>query len=303
MSSLGSSAESDQTSRSNVTVIDSHNQQSSQRKTPISKDKTKTKVEKVDIAVETEPIHQSVDSGIEPMAPSITYHLHQREDTASSAEEGGNEKSVVLTIELPKDWLNNQGNSTSSVVSHLYKNIGISSQAVSSASHTDVRTAGSSHSQIQPEKIQTDPTRGKPIRSHLNPKWASTPSIVSPHKQTSRHSDSTGHRYSKRKLYNRGPLRENGHNGSFSEHSVDKTDSEMSSSFDHESECSFVSNTDSYSSLKDEHVEYVKLLRLVNKPMSFKVRIVKLNFIILNATGQLLLCVCYNTLEKKQFLS
>lgn len=298
MSSLGSSAESDQTSRSNVTVIDSHNQQSSQRKTPISKDKTKTKVEKVDIAVETDPIHQSVDSGIEPIAPSITYHLHQREDTVSSAEEGGNEKSVVLTIELPKDWLNNQGNSTSSVVSHLYKNIGISSQAVSSAtksaSHTDVRNAGSSNSQIQPEKTQANPTRVNPIRSHLNPKWASTPSIVSPHKQTSRHSDSTGHRYSKRKLYNRGPLRENGHNGSFSEHSVDKTDSEMSSSFDHESECSFVSNTDSYSSLKDEHVEYVKLLRLVNKPMSFKVRIVKLNFIITIATGQLLLWVNYH---------
>lgn len=80
-------------------------------------------------------------------------------------------------------------------------------------------------------------------------------------------------------------MRENGYNGSFSEYLVDKTDSEMSSFFDYESECLFVLNTDSYFSLKDEYVEYVKLLRFVNKLMFFKVRIVKLNFIIFNVIG------------------
>lgn len=80
-------------------------------------------------------------------------------------------------------------------------------------------------------------------------------------------------------------MRENGYNGSFSEYSVDKIDSEMSSFFDYESECLFVLNIDSYFSLKDEYVEYVKLLRFVNKLMFFKVRIVKLNFIILNVIG------------------
>lgn len=227
----------------------------------------------MDIAVETDPYRTSMDSGIEPSAPSITYHLHQREDTMSSAEDGGNERSVVLTIELPKDWLNNQGASTSSVVSHLYKNIGISSQAAShatkSVSQADVREGQDSQS----TKIPKDPTRGNPTRSHLNPRWASTPSVMTTNKQTNRPGDTSSHRYSKRKLYSRGPQREQGPNGSFSEYSVDKTDSEMSSSFDRESECSFISNTDSYSSLKDEHVEYVKLVRLVNKPASFKVRI------------------------------
>ncbi|XP_062583894.1 uncharacterized protein LOC134245638 isoform X2 [Saccostrea cucullata] len=272
VSSLGSSAESDQTSRSNVTVIANHNQPSQQRKPSLGKDKVKSKVEKVDIAVGTEDIHQSVDSGIEPCAPSITYHVHKGEEGVSSAEQGGEERSVVLTIELPKDWLNNQGGSTSSVVSHLYKNIGISSHEVSSASksasHVDIQSASSVKSLTHPEKTRTDPRRTDPIQSHLNPKWASTPSIVSTHKQTNKLSDSS--RYSKKRLFNRAPLRENGFNGSFGEPSMDKTDSEMSSSFDKESECSFVSNTDSYSSLRDENVEYVKLVRLMNKPLSSK---------------------------------
>ncbi|XP_056010144.1 titin homolog isoform X4 [Ostrea edulis] len=275
VSSLGSSAESDQTSKSNVTVIASHSQQNLQRKLCVGKDKMRSKVEKVDVAVGTEDIHQSVDSGIEQSSPSITYHFKQKEEGVTSAEEVVDDGSVVLTIQLPKDWLNDQGRSTTSTVSHLYKHIGISSQAVSpankSASHADIQTGSTSKSHTQLEKIQTDPTRSDTMRSHLNPRWASTPSIVFTHKQSNKPYDSSSQRYSKKKLFTRAPLRENGLGGSVGEPSVDKTDSELSSSFDKDSECSFISNTDSYSSLRDENVEYVKLVRLVNKPMSFKI--------------------------------
>jgi hypothetical protein len=251
-----------------VTVIGSLLPQNLQPK----QDKTRSKTDKVDVAVGTEDIYQSVDSGIEQLSASLTYHYKQNQEGPVSGEEEGEEGPVVLTIQLPKDWLNNK--STVSVESHLKKHNGISShEAVpssnKSASHANIPTGSTSKSQTQLEKIQTCHTRSNTMRVQLNPRWVSTPNIVQPSKCY----EPSSQKYSKKKLLHRVPPRESWAGGNVGEQHVDKTDSEVSSSFDKDSECSFISNTDSYSSLRDESVEYVKLVRLVNKPMTFQARI------------------------------
>ncbi|CAC5368270.1 unnamed protein product [Mytilus coruscus] len=130
VSSLGSSTESDQTFKSSITILPAKS--SAPKMSVTSPDGTQSisldisgcesfsNSSKVDIGVGTDDFSEYLH------APTVSYHLHER-DGDDSGTYSENNKSVILTIELPKNWVNSNPNKKIGkprVISHLYKEIG-----------------------------------------------------------------------------------------------------------------------------------------------------------------------------------
>lgn len=287
MCSLGSSTESDQTFKSSITILPTKSNTSKMSITSpdgnqsISLDISGSEGfmdnnysgSRIDVAVGTDDFSEYLH------APTISYHLHERdgEDSGTCSE---SDKSVILTIELPRNWINTNPNKKMGkprVVSHLYKEIGPRSMSV----ELDKLSTNSDYGVYQTKKTSDYPlTRtasdgsvpmDQPQRSSTpygyrqnNPKTAEPSSKqtlfsnqVHPHSSSptslSVFSDFT-------------PMP----NRTYSDMDHYNSESEYSLNL---STASLVSKTDSVSSWCNNSLEYYKLMKLVNQPVSFKVRV------------------------------
>lgn len=221
-------------------------------------------VSRIDIAVGTDDFSEFLH------APTVSYHIHERDQEDSGTCSEG-DKSVILTIELPKKWVNTNPNRREGkprVISHLYKEIGHPSRSASIDldSHTGgafsayqrgksnyplIRTVSDGNVPMDfPNRSSTpygqmsSTPYGKPPNFRLHPDLK--PSLLSP-RSTSPSSLSVfsdiGH----------------GHVNYQSDHSFNY------------STPSLASKTESVASLCNNSLEYYKLMKLVNQPVSFKV--------------------------------
>ncbi|KAK3082604.1 hypothetical protein FSP39_000362 [Pinctada imbricata] len=351
-SSLGSSVESDQTFRSFITVVgDQPPSPRLQVISPYSHDRNVRQEEppsfrKVDVAVGTDDLNfleeipkskeevtltpggRIIDSRGETvkdkpytssvsLTPTITYQLHQRDKEKTTLDESGEDNSVVLTIELPTEWLQNGPSDTppkSSVVSTLYKHIGPpqnmpkNSNKVASSTNdliSSSRHHATSSNSIDHSKTLTAKRQSYLSSSRVHPQWSSTPSVNVAKRQIPKLSENLTRSqivspkrtlFSKLEEDNRPkmpkkiayhseddllgsrplspssvsdmdefilPIRSNRDNP----HTYRRFNRDLS--FE-DSNASLLSASESCLSLPGENMEYKKLLRLVNKPVSKK---------------------------------
>lgn len=280
---MGSSTESDQTFKSSITILPTKSSvpkmsvtspedklnSSLNKSQNLSMDASNcgsedsSSVSRIDIAVGTDDFSEFLHT------PTVSYHIHER-DTEDSGTCSENDKSVILTIELPKKWVNTNPNRREGkprVISHLYKEIGHPSRSASIDldSHTGgafsvyqrgqsdyplIRTVSDGNVPMEfPNRSSTpygqmsSTPYGKPPIFRHHPDLR--PSHLSPR--------STSPCLSVYSDY--GP----GHVNYQSEHSLNF------------SSASLVSKTESVASLCNNSLEYYKLMKLVNQPVSFKV--------------------------------
>ncbi|XP_071148173.1 serine-rich adhesin for platelets-like isoform X3 [Mytilus edulis] len=315
VSSLGSSTESDQTFKSSITILPTKSSAPKMSVTSpdgtqsisldISGSESFSSSSKVDIAVGTDDFSEYLH------APNICYHLHER-DGDDSGTYSENNKSVVLTIELPKNWVNSNPNKKIGkprVISHLYKEIGHPTRSQSldttdSEANDEVvvmrrhrgqsnypleRAASDSHVPIDFPPRSSTPHGGhsRSIRDSIMfaESAGSMPTdfpmqlLSTPHGHSRSIRDSIYLAETKQTFFpNQLPPRSTSptslsafsafgsvprRTGSNREHLESDSNLNLSS-------VSLVSQTDSVSSTSSGSLEYYKLMKLVNQPVSFK---------------------------------
>lgn len=280
MSSLGSSTESDQTFKSSITILPTKSNTPKMSITSpdgnqsISLDISGSEVfmdnnssgSRIDVGVGTDDFSEYLH------APTISYHLHERdgEDSGTCSE---SDKSVILTIELPRNWVNTNPNKKIGkprVVSHLYKEIGPRSMSVDldssvyqtkkSSNYPLTRTASDGGVPMDHPQRSSTPygyRQNNPKTSEPSSKQTLFSNQVHPRSSSptslSVYSDFTP-------MPNR-TYSDTDHYNSESEYSLNV------------SMASLVSKADSVSSGSNNSLEYYKLMKLVNQPVSFKVRL------------------------------
>lgn len=291
-----SSAESDQTYKSGATVLQGPGQPVSPRLTITSPcdlhselqyipecfqyNSSQNEAQKIDKAVGTDDINQLHSTSVvtnDNSVPTVTCHMVSN-DTGDSGNETVSENSLTLTIDLPNEWIKSnrkEKTANKSFVSHFYKHISAPSQPARTDSY---RSAVNIEPNSPSGAFKSDSNRvlsysNEPSR-HLKPKWVSTPRgtnvtpvhCSTPYERTNIPKKALFQPPSA--LLSPGDSIYSDNNSGLSEwqnrsfkHSVE---SELSDS-------SYISRGDSTSSLRDENTDYIKLMRLVNNPVSFKV--------------------------------
>ena len=367
VSSLGSSVESDQTFKSMVTVVGDQPLSPRSQITSLSPRKNSQSSTKVDIAVGTDDLHfpeelqtkvATSEISLTPggsvvnsrtkdkltssvnIAPTITYQLHQRDLEECKSDDSGTDNSVVLTIELPTEWLQGGAKENppkSSVVSTLYKHIGLPKVSEDSLKQNDqsptngenVCSNTTTNNVISDSNVTdrnfsvnrngVDSTRQSANRrqsyrsfSNVNPMWSSTPCINTGKRKVPKLSENLNRSQivsPKRSLFSKVEQVHNANTSmpkSYTYHSQEELDdrplspssaSDMDefilpvrskgrnsylvrddsfvsqdSSLMDQNYSSVLSAAESSLSLQGESIDYMKLLRLVNKPVSAKVR-------------------------------
>lgn len=281
VSSLGSSTESDQTFKSSITILPNKSDTPKMSITSpdgtqsISLDVSGSEVidgniigSKIDVAVGTDDFSEYLH------APTISYHLHEREREDSGTCSDG-DKSVILTIELPRNWVNTNPNKKQGkprVVSHLYKEIGPRSLSV----ELDGVSGVGAFSAFQPRHLSNNPLLRTSSDGSVPLDYPERSSTPFTHYQGNLRNAPNKSETSKRTLFS----------NQFQPPSSSPTSLSVFSDFapvhnriypdmhsDSElnmSNASLISKTDSVSDLCNNSLEYYKLMKLVNQPVSFK---------------------------------
>ncbi|XP_033728468.1 uncharacterized protein LOC117317700 [Pecten maximus] len=267
VSNMGSSAESDQTYQSSATIL-----QNVQERPPspslgsnntiprpvfvIPSDK---RAVRKDASISTDDIFGSSDS-------TLGFEKIQtvQSDQCDSGNETLSDRSVVLTIELPREWIKSGQLSGSGaekgVISLSYQD---NASQISPNMDTGSQDMNMSYGSIT-SSASVNPLEFTPLKRPVRPEWASTPNQPSylPHQ----HSITAKHRSRSSKIL------------SSSESLYMPYKRQVDSDTDGERHSRFVdlnrsvnsSFDGSVSSVMDESIEYTKLKQLVNKPVTFQ---------------------------------
>ncbi|OWF51319.1 Sperm-specific antigen 2 [Mizuhopecten yessoensis] len=279
VSNMGSSAESDQTNQSSATVLhdvpDRPHSPSfwSTNATPrqVFVIPSHKKALRKDASISTDDTFISPDStlGFEK-SPTVL------QDQCDSGNETLSDRSVLLTIELPREWIKSGQLSGAGTEKGV---ISLSYQDNGSQLSPNMDTVGpdmnGSYGSIY-SSASVNPLESTPFKRPVRPEWASTPN--QPERQHSylahQHSITTKHRSRLSKISSSDESLYMPYKREFDS----DTDCKRHFDSDRERHCRFADlnhsvNTSldgSISSGTDESIEYIKLKQLVNKPVTFQ---------------------------------
>ncbi|XP_069107269.1 protein ITPRID2-like [Argopecten irradians] len=282
VSSMGSSAESDQTYQSSATILQNVPDRPSSPNPstnnaiprPVFIAPGDKRALKKDASISTDDMFIGSD-----LTTGFDKNSSVHPDPCDSGNETLSDRSVVLTIELPREWIKSgqlSGPGTEKgVISLSYQDSAVQLSPKTDSSHDINESYGSITS-----SASVNPLELTPFKRPLRPEWASTPNHhESQHPYIShQHSITTKHRSKSSKvlsssesLYMPYKRQYDSDTDGDHKHQIDSdTDRDRRSRFADLNHSVNSSLDGSVSSIADESLEYVKLKQLVNKPVTFQ---------------------------------